>query len=168
MAEAITLIMGIGNIIQKDEGIGVVAVRQLQQHLGHLEHLHFVDGGTIGFALAPLVEQCRQLIVIDATRFKATPGTVGVWHNEEIDARFRSQRGSVHELGLLDMLDMVRLSGQIPEQRVLIGVEPQLIEMGEGLTEPLQAALPEIMDKTVAYIDQWHAEDHAGFLKQEA
>ncbi|MEG3640838.1 HyaD/HybD family hydrogenase maturation endopeptidase [Magnetococcus sp. PR-3] len=155
-----TLILGIGNTIQKDEGVGVLAVRALESLLSDCPYLSFIDGGTIGFALSPQVEAAKRLVVLDASKFRAQPGTVKVWHNEGIDELFRIRKGSVHELGLLDLLDMARLAGSLPQDRALVAVEPHTIEMGEGLTPAVEAAMPQILREVCQLLDQWHGEGH--------
>jgi len=86
------------------------------------------------------------------------PGTVTVLEGEAMDAHLRRQHGSVHEVGLSDLLDAMRLRGQLPERRALIGIEPENMDWGTEPTEAVAAALPEAADAAERLVREWHTE----------
>lgn len=138
------LVLGIGNTLLADEGVGVVAMHELEARFGTREDMEFLDGGTLSFTLAVPISECTALLVIDAAELGAAPGTVRSFEGEEMD-RFlgRNRKSSVHEVGLLDLMSVSRLTGHWPERRALIGIQPALVDWGEALTPAVAAALPE-------------------------
>jgi len=126
-----TLILGIGNNLLTDEGVGVHVVRYLEEHHGDVAGVTFLDGGTLSFTLAEPIAEHDNLIVVDAARFGEPPGTVRCLEGAEMDRYLTGNRASVHEVGLMDLFDISRLSGTFPEHRALIGIEPESLEWGE-------------------------------------
>jgi len=139
------LVLGIGNTLLTDEGVGIVAMQQLQAWFGLREDMEFLDGGTLSFTLAVSISECSALLVIDAAELGAAPGTVRSFEGAEMD-RFlgENRKSSVHEVGLLDLMAISQLTGHWPERRALIGVQPSVVGWGEALTPEVAAALPEI------------------------
>ncbi|MDE2118325.1 MAG: HyaD/HybD family hydrogenase maturation endopeptidase [Betaproteobacteria bacterium] len=139
------LVLGIGNTLLADEGVGVVAMRELEARFGARADMEFLDGGTLSFTLAVPISECADLLVIDAAELGSPPGTVRSFEGEEMD-RFlgANRKSSVHEVGLLDLMLVSRLTGHWPEQRALIGIQPAVVDWGEALTPAVAAALPEI------------------------
>lgn len=140
-----TLVLGIGNTLLTDEGVGIVAMRELESRFGGREDMEFLDGGTLSFTLAVPISECDALLVIDAAELGAAPGTVRSFEGAEMD-RFlgANRKSSVHEVGLLDLMSISRLSGHWPERRALIGVQPAVVGWGESLTPEVAAALPAV------------------------
>jgi len=139
------LVLGIGNTLLTDEAVGVVAMRELQAQFGWHEEIEFLDGGTLSFTLAVPISECKALLVIDAAELGAAPGTVRSFEGEEMD-RFlgENRKSSVHEVGLLDLMSISRLSGHWPERRALIGIQPAAVGWGEALTPAVAAAVPAV------------------------
>lgn len=137
-----TLVLGIGNLLMGDDGVGVQAVRALQQAAFDGPSLRCIDAGTLSFTLAEMIEETPRLIVVDAARMDCAPGTVRVFEGREFDRFLRGPRRSMHEVGLPDLLDMARLRGRLPGRRALVAVEPRRIEVGEALTPEAAGAVP--------------------------
>ena len=135
------LILGIGNTLLSDEGIGVHLVERMRQRVGELNAVEYMDGGTLSFTLAEPIARVDGLIVVDAARMDSPPGTLKVFHNEEMDRYLSGNRASVHEVSLTDLLDIARLSECLPQARCLVGIEPASIEWGE---QPSEAVAPVI------------------------
>ncbi|MDE2311001.1 MAG: HyaD/HybD family hydrogenase maturation endopeptidase [Betaproteobacteria bacterium] len=150
------LVLGIGNTLLADEGVGVVAMRELEARFGARADMEFLDGGTLSFTLAVPISECAALLVIDAAELGSPPGTVRSFEGEEMD-RFlgANRKSSVHEVGLLDLMSVSRLTGHWPEQRALIGIQPAVVDWGEALTPTVAAALPEICDIATAIIGRF-------------
>ena len=96
--------------------------------------LRFLDGGTLSFTLAVPIEECERLIVVDAAVLGEPPGSVRVFEGEAMDRQLSRHAKSVHEVSLADLMDMARLTGRLPQRRALIGIEPALVDWGDGLT----------------------------------
>lgn len=152
----VTLVLGIGNTLLSDEGVGVHAIYYLQAHYPDLPNTRFVDGGTLSFTLASEIEQVNNLIVIDAAQLHAEPGTVKIFVNEEMD-RFLGQdnKRSVHEVSLLDLMYISRITGHFPKRRMLIGIQPQKLDWGDVPTENVSAAIPLACEQVVEKVRSW-------------
>lgn len=150
-----TLVMGIGNILLKDEGAGVHIVERLRELNPDAPDIVWLDAGTLSFTLAPEVEASRNLIVVDVTQLKAAPGTVQVFVDAEVDRMLASHGRSVHEVGIMDLMDMARLVEQLPERRALIGIQPEAIEWGDWPTPAVAAAMPAAQREIAALVRSW-------------
>ena len=136
-----TLILGIGNNLLTDEGVGIHVVRHLEAHHAEEPGVTYLDGGTLSFTLAEPIAEHDNLIVVDAARFGEPPGTLRCLEGAAMDRYLTGTRASVHEVGLMDLLDISRLSDTFPEHRALIGIEPGSLDWGEF---PSQAVAPSI------------------------
>jgi hydrogenase maturation protease len=152
-----TLVLAIGNTLLTDEGVGIHALQALEKLHPELEGVTYMDGGTLSFTLAGAVEDTDNLIVLDATQLKAEPGTVDCLVNEDMDKFLGSCKRSVHEIGLLDLLDISRLTGNLPKRRALVAIQPDVIDWGEYPTERVAAAIPVVVDKVLALMEEWAA-----------
>lgn len=153
-----TLVLGIGNTLLSDEGVGVHAARYIMDSHPDLPNTRFLDGGTLSFTLAAPIEDSDNLIVIDAAQLRASPGTVMTFVGSEMDDYLNGQtKRSVHEVGLIDLMSMVRLSGHLPRNRALIGIQPESTDWGELPTNEVQAAMPSVCNTTVRLIREWQS-----------
>lgn len=151
-----TLILGLGNSLLSDEGVGVETIRRLEAK-SDLRDVRFLDGGTLSFTLAPSIADSPHLIVVDAARMNARPGTVRVFEAQAMDQQLSGNHKSVHEVSLADLMDMARLSGTLPQRRALVGIEPEEVGWGDTLTKTVEAAVPEAMNQVRALVDRWSA-----------
>ena len=140
------LVMGVGNSLLKDEAAGPRAVALFEARYGQQPNVSCLDAGTLSFTLAGTIGAADALIVFDAARLGATPGTVQALESEEMDAFVRSGKLTVHEVGLTDLLDMARMTGDLPARRALVAIEPA--EIGWDLT--LSPAVAAALDPAVA------------------
>ncbi|MDJ0832358.1 MAG: HyaD/HybD family hydrogenase maturation endopeptidase [Gammaproteobacteria bacterium] len=156
-----TLVLGIGNTLLTDEGVGIHVINQLQQDASaaHADGaIEYLDGGTLSFTLAEPIESCDQLIVVDASEIKDKPGTVRVFENEAMD-RFitTGNKKSPHEVGLADVMSMALLTGNLPGRRALIGIQPDSLDWGSDPSEPVQQAIPLACAKVKELIAKWRS-----------
>ncbi|MBL3598644.1 MAG: HyaD/HybD family hydrogenase maturation endopeptidase [gamma proteobacterium endosymbiont of Lamellibrachia anaximandri] len=149
------LILGIGNTLLSDEGVGVHVVKRLQALHGELKGVGYMDGGTLSFTLAEPIARAEGLIVVDAARMDSSPGTVRVFHNEKMDRYLSGNRQSVHEVGLTDLLDISRLTDQLPVQRVLVGIEPESLDWGESPSETVLPAIDRAVGEILSILRKW-------------
>lgn len=150
-----TLVLGIGNNLLTDEGLGVHAVRYLETHHPDEPGLTYLDGGTLSFTLAEPIAEHDNLIVVDAARFGESPGTVRCLEGDEMDRYLTGNRASVHEVGLMDLFDIARLSETFPDQRALIGVEPAELGWGEYLSPAVAPSLPRVAALVLELTARW-------------
>src|SRR5512135_1993370 len=150
------LVMGIGNVLQGDDGVGVHVIRRLQANLNGCHGLTLYDAGTLGTTLLVEIEQADRLILVDAMRMAAPPGTVRCFVDDDMERWLRRVKaGSVHEVGLSELLDLARLRERLPERRALVGIEPGYIGWGDVLSEPVAAALDDAERSVIALLRQW-------------
>lgn len=146
-------LLGIGNILMQDEGIGVHVVRHIQEHYA-TPGLEIVDGGTSGLSLLPYVENRDCLLVVDAVAFGQEPGYIGILRNEEIPALFGT-KASLHHLGLMDVLAAARLLDQAPREVCLIGIQPQILALGLELSQTLKTKMPDLISIVLRQLQDW-------------
>ncbi len=152
-----TLVLGIGNTLLSDEGVGVHVVNHLQQHPTEAQDVSFIDGGTLSFTLAEPIEACDNLIVVDASELKAAPGSVRVFENEDMDRFITSgNKKSVHEVGLVDVMSIAMLAGKLPQRRALVGIQPQSLDWGNHPTERVSGAIPEACRQVNSLLKRWN------------
>jgi hydrogenase maturation protease len=155
-----TLILGIGNTLLSDEGIGVHVLTDLEaSSLPVLKDVTTMDGGTLSFTLAGPIEDCDRFIVIDAAELKSPPGTVKVFENQAMDEYITSgNKKSVHEVSLADVMSISMLSGHLPEKRALVGIQPKDIDWGENPTKPVSDAIPLAISEIESLLTRWSDE----------
>jgi len=151
-----TLVLGIGNTLLSDEGVGVHATRYMSQRYGDLENIRFMDGGTLSFTLTTPIENTTNLIVIDAAQLNESPGTFRTFVGSAMDDYLNGQtRRSVHEVGLMDLMSMVRLAGRLPTNRALVAIQPDSIVWGTVPTQELRTVIPDIAEKVMELVHRW-------------
>ncbi len=149
------LVLGFGNILLSDDGAGVQLVARLRYELGP-DAAEFVDAGTLSFSLLSYVEATDSMLVIDAADLNSEPGTIGMFEGAAMDQFLQtSRRRTVHEVGLIDLLDMARLQGCLPDQRALLCIQPGVIDWSETLSAPVVAALPVAARQAQALLSRW-------------
>ncbi|EIC19527.1 HyaD/HybD family hydrogenase maturation endopeptidase [Thiorhodovibrio frisius] len=160
-----TLILGLGNTLLSDEGVGPLVVQHLKEEADPAAPLQFLDGGTLSFSLAGPIEDCHCLIVVDAAAMGDPPGSVRVFEGETMDRRLRQHAKSVHEVSLADLLDMVRLTDRLPERRALVGIEPAVVDWGDSLTPAVEAAVPMAMARVKEMLRRWNETETGGSIR---
>ena len=139
-----TLILGLGNILLSDEGVGERAVEALAGEVQLPPDVEVLDGGTSGMDLLDQIAGRARLIVVDAVRTGRPPASVVRLAGDEVPAFF-SSRLSPHQLGLSDVLAVLRLEDAAPARITVIGVEPASLDLGLSLSPAVAACLPEVL-----------------------
>ena len=134
------LVLGVGNILLSDEGIGVHVVEALQARYRLPAGLEIIDGGTSGMDLLDSIANRDHLVIVDAVHTGAEPGTLVELTGEDVPAFFLSKI-SPHQLGLSDVLATAALTGETPRDITLIGVVPESMETGLEMSPRIQAML---------------------------
>ena len=136
-------ILGIGNTLLGDEGVGVHVIQHLCNHPDSVDpQLTLVDGGTLSFNLLPIIESAERLIVVDAAMVGDEAGTVRCLLDDELDVYLGTSKHTAHEIGLKELLDMARMEHLLPRRRALIGIHPQSLDWSEGLSARAATAVP--------------------------
>lgn len=149
------LVLGLGNVLLGDDGAGVKLVERLHSELG-ADAACFVDGGTLSFSLLSYIESTDSMLVIDAADLDSEPGTIGLFEELAMDRFLASvRRRTVHEVGLIDLLDMARLQRCLPIRRALLCIQPSRIEWSEMLSAPIEQALPAAGREAQALLQRW-------------
>jgi hydrogenase maturation protease len=143
------LVLGLGNVLCGDDGLGVVAVHLLQRRYQAPDGVVVLDGGTLGLSLLPTLEQAREAILVDAIRADGPPGTLVRLEGDDV-APAVAARLSVHQVGVLDLLEAARWRGRYPPRLVLLGLVPESLELGVVRTPAVEAALAGLVERIVA------------------
>ena len=138
------LIIGIGNILLRDEGVGVRVIEAMQG-LDLPEDTEIIDGGTSGADMIDVIANRPKVIVVDALDAGEKPGTVFQLSMSELMAQ-ESVSMSVHELGLIGSVQMAQQLGEAPGEIVIFGVQPCSIKPGLELTPEVAAKIPRIIE----------------------
>ncbi|MCB0118261.1 MAG: HyaD/HybD family hydrogenase maturation endopeptidase [Anaerolineales bacterium] len=155
------IVMGLGNTLNKDEGLGVHAVQALEAYLnenfpGKLSsEIEFLDGGALGLNLLPWVEESSHLVVLDSmvSRF-SVPGQVMELAKDEIPL-YRNIKMSDHQITFQEVLGLAKFRGKFPENLHLVGAQPVDMSIGYGISPEIEAVMPEIFKRVVRVLKEW-------------
>lgn len=150
-------ILGIGNTLYTDEGLGVHALAALQEKYGMDQQVELVDGSTDGMSLLGPVEDTDYLIVIDAINAGKDGGHIIELHGNDIPAYYGIKM-SIHQLGFQEVLLASKLRERYPKNIVMIGMQPTSLELGIGLSETNEAQLPEMFKLVEQQVNKWKNE----------
>lgn len=142
------LVLGAGNILLSDEGIGVRVVEALQDRYRLPDAIEVLDGGTCGMDLLDVIADRDHLIIVDAVNTGRPPGTLVRLRDDEIPAVFRT-KSSPHQLGLQEVLALLRLLETAPGHVTVIGVQPQSLDIGLDLSPLIAGKLDEMLAMVV-------------------
>ena len=145
MPELRVLVLGIGNILLRDEGVGVHVVNRFRDIYTVPDGVDIIDGGTMGLDLMPYFEGRTHVIVIDAVRGNGEqPGTILRFSATEVMGVL-GERISPHQIGLSDLLACTAVGSQLPEHIVLLGIVPESLETGLEMTPTVQGKLDDMV-----------------------
>jgi len=150
-------ILGIGNLLMGDEGVGIHVIQTLQNSYTFFPSVNLIDGGTTGLDLIPYFEECNKMIIIDAVDSQEKPGYIAILRNEEIHYRFNTKL-SLHHAGLSDVLSIIKLQDIAAPDMTLIGVQPEVVEMGLDLSTTVENKMQDILKIIVDKLEEWGIE----------
>ncbi len=133
-----------GNLLYKDEGIGIHLIRELEK-MKLPPNLELIDGGVGSLDILLSLENIDKLIIIDALKGGGAPATVYRIDYQELEAEIDFNNLSLHQLSLLEVLSLIKKLGKLPPKVLIIGVEPKEISPGLNLTSRLKEKLPYIL-----------------------
>ncbi len=131
------VVLGLGNPLMADEGIGVYLVARLLESAGAYPAVDFVDAGTGGWSILYQMEERRKAVVIDCASLGEPSGTIRRFTPEEVQSTKVLGHQSLHEADLMQMIATARQMGQAPDRIVIFGIQPERIEPGLGLSRTL-------------------------------
>ena len=151
------LVLGLGNVLCGDDGLGVAAVARLAERYEIGPGVRVADGGTLGLALLGLFDGMDEALLVDAILADAAPGALVALDGEEVAPAARS-RLSVHQVGVADLLDALELLGRRPRRLSLVGLVPDRIELGMERSAAVERALPALVERLAREIrERGHA-----------
>ena len=155
MASPVT-VLGVGNIVLRDEGFGVRVAQQLATDYDGPEEVQILDGGTLGIELLRFLEGTKKLLILDAVK-GGTPGKVYRFAGDEVKGHFRDKL-SAHEIGISDILTLFELTDKPRPEVVVLGASPVELEAGLELSPALSALVPEAERMAVEELRRWGIE----------
>jgi hydrogenase maturation protease len=150
-----TIVIGLGNILLRDEGVGVHAVNALRERYTFTPEVEVVDGGTLGLDLLPFFEGRERVLLVDAVDFKKDAGHIASIDDEDIPSTLFAKL-SVHHIGLSDVLFAATLMGYKPSKIRLIGIQPQSLEVGLDLSECISGKIQMFLDTIIETLREWN------------
>lgn len=142
------LVLGLGNVLLEDDGVGAAAVALLLEQYAPPEGVRVLDGGTLGLWLLPYLEDAEIVILVDAIKADGPPGSAVRLEGTDV-APAVATRLSPHQIGVADLLDGARWLDRYPDRLVLLGIVPESMELAVGLSPRVRAALPDLVDRIV-------------------
>jgi hydrogenase maturation protease len=147
------VVLGVGNILLTDEGVGVRAIEKLQLDFDLPPEVLVIDGGTSGMEMLEDLSNADHIIIIDAVRSGNAPASIIRLIGEQVPVFFKTKL-SPHQIGLSDVLATLELTGEQPGGVTVIGVEPVSLETGMVLSPQVKALLPEVVNLVVEELRQ--------------
>ncbi|MBN1796180.1 MAG: hydrogenase maturation protease [Sedimentisphaerales bacterium] len=136
-----TVVVGLGNVLMADEGIGCAVVEHFSKQAGKYPNVEFTDIGTGGMALLHLIAGRKKAILIDCAKMGTRPGTLKRFTPEDVKTIKQLCQFSLHDSDVMRVIEMSRQLGQCPESIVIFGIEPGRIEPGRQLSTTLAGKL---------------------------
>jgi hydrogenase maturation protease len=156
-----TLVLGVGNVLMGDDGLGPAALARLLQEWRLPPEVSCLDGATGGLALLPEIEDAERVLLIDAIDVGAAPGSDVVLERGEFP-RYCGLRVSPHEVGLMDLLALAELRGSLPRQVAALGVQPGRVVPSPWLSDAVAGRLPDLVRRVVERLAEWGHEVRPG------
>jgi hydrogenase maturation protease len=153
------VVLGLGNTLQRDDGLGVHALRVLETQLGlpvpdHKGAIELLDGGTLGLNLLPIVEDASHLLILDAVDANQPPGIVIELDREQIPL-YTGIKLSEHQVTFQEVLGLADFRGKLPEHLHLLGIQPAEVDIGIDLSPMIAAALPQLVERAITLLVTW-------------
>ena len=148
-----TVVIGVGNPLMGDDGFGLAALRRLQENW-ELEGVELVDGATWGMSLLPLIEDADRVLLLDAVDAGLEPGAIVALERERLPV-YLQRKLSPHQVDLQDVFAAAELRGNLPQDTVVIGAQPESVMMSLELSPALAAAVDAAESLAVVRLRRW-------------
>ncbi len=154
------VVLGLGNILMEDEGVGVHAANHLLEHYHFEPEIEIVDGGTSGLDLLPFFGPEKSILIIDAVNFDMEPGTVGKLEDDAILAQL-DPKISLHHLGLSDLISVAELLDKKAKRMTLLGIQPKSMEnLDLEMTPTIKGVFDKVIENALHILKEWGIENH--------
>lgn len=154
------IVLGLGNLLLQDDGVGLSLLEALRSIPSKLsDQVELVDGGTQGISLLGRIEGRRGLLILDAIRLGDPPGTLHVFEGEDLPSVLPPSATSGHEGNCGDLMRAAMLLGSLPPQIALVGLEPEVVRTGMGLSPQVNAAVPAAAGAAASILARWLSND---------
>ena len=147
------LVLGVGNILVQDEGIGVRALEWLQAHYAS-GNVEMIDGGTMGLDLLHYLQGVDHLLILDAIQANKVPGAIITLTGSDVPT-FLSMKISPHQIGVQDLLATAQLMGYTPPVVVILGVQPAHLSVGLDMSPAVAAQIEPLARLSVEQLETW-------------
>jgi len=147
------LILGVGNILLGDEGVGIHAIRELEK-TALPPHVDLIDGGTAGLDLLDLMRGYERVIIIDAVEAGAEPGTIFRFTPEEVTSETSALPLSLHQTEVLKVLQLAAFVGRPLPRIIIYGIQPEVMDWSTELSSALRASLAKLVDAVLKEISE--------------
>jgi hydrogenase maturation protease len=152
------LVLGIGNLLWADEGFGVRCVEAISAGWQFPPQVTLMDGGTQGLYLLPYVQEADCLLVFDAVDYDDAPGTLREVVGDQVPRFMGAKKMSLHQTGFQEVLMAAELTGKLPAELVLIGVQPEELEdFGGSLRDVVKAQMAPALNLALSWLARWGA-----------
>lgn len=148
------VVLGLGNLLNKDEGLGVHAIKVLDAQHTPSCTVELLDGGVLGLNLLMIVEECSHLLILDAVNQGKPSGTVIELEKDQIPL-FSGVKLSQHQITFQEVLGLAAVRGKLPENIHLIGIQPEDLSIGIDLSPIVAKAIPELIERARSTINKW-------------
>jgi hydrogenase maturation protease len=149
------IVLGLGNTLNRDEGLGVFAMKALAARLNaQATEIEFLDGGVLGLNLLPWVEEASHLLVLDAINARKEPGTLIELKREQIPL-YAGIKLSDHQVTFQEVLGLANFRGHLPAQLHMIGAQPADLSIGVDLSPVVNDVLPQMLTRAEAVLREW-------------
>lgn len=148
------VVLGLGNLLNRDEGLGVQVLKRLDTHLQGQAKAELLDGGVLGLNLLMIVEECSHLLILDAVNVGKPAGTVVELRKEQIPL-YAGVKLSQHQVTFQEVLGLANIRGYLPEHLHLVGIQPEDLSIGLELSPTVEHSLPEMISRALGILESW-------------
>ncbi len=162
-------IIGIGNVLEKDDGLGVYASTYLQKNYTFNPNIQIINGGVEGIHLLNILEEAKHLIILDSLELNDKPTSIYAIPAQEISG-YGLNNGGAHEIGIIQCMDMMELQGKEVPQAIVIGIVPAEVTFEFGLSQELTKAFEGYVSVVLQYLQkhniEWQLKEEIVTLKE--
>lgn len=148
------LILGIGNTLNHDEGLGVHALEFLKKEFSDRSDIEIEDGGTLGLNLLPVVEGCSHLLILDTIDANKDAGALIEMQGKDIPL-FKEVKMSDHQTTFQEVLGFAKIRGKLPKHLFLLGIQPADTTLGVGLSKTVEDTMPALANRAIEIVNNW-------------
>ncbi len=147
------VILGIGNVLQKDDGLGVYASTYLKENYTFSEEVEIINGGVEGINLFSVLEQNNSVLILDSIELEDAPGSIYLIPSSELSGQGLNS-GGAHEIGVIQCLDMLELQGKALPKATVLGIVPQEVTFDMALSQTIADAFEGYINVALKFLRQ--------------